>query len=158
MADKQDQLVIEGVIPVDLSNDEAWDGDVTFEPGPATFKILGYRMSTKAKTPAIQIAHIIVDGSEKNKGRKMHRFFHTDKKFGRGTLKDYCLKIGGDKAFLQGKPYLKALVGATFSADIVEREYADKKGIIKKTYEFELSTVKVVGRPVVAETQAVNPA
>lgn len=163
MANEKDQLIIDGVIPIDLTNDEVWDGDVTFELGSATFKVLGYRMSTKAKSPAIQIAHMIVDGSQKNKGRKMHRFFHTGSKLGRSTLKDYCMKIGGDKAFLQGQPYLKALVGATFSADIVSREYPDKKNekVIKTSYEFTLSSIKVVGRPAVADpaaAAAVNPA
>lgn len=163
MATNKDQLIVDGVIPIDLTNDDPWDGDTTFELGNATFKVLGYKMSTRGKSPAVQIAHLIVDGAEKNKGRKMHRFFHTSTKMGRMTLKDYTMKIGGDRAFLQGQPYVKALLGATFSADIVSREYADKKNpnIMKTSYEFMLSSIRVVGRPTIADpaaAQNVNPA
>lgn len=163
MADKKDQLIIDGVIPVDLSGVDAWDGDTTFVLGSATFKVLGYKMSTKGKSPAVQVAQMIVDGHEKNKGRRMNTFFHTSTNAGKMRLKDYCQKVGGEKAFLQGQPYLKALVGATFVADIICREIADKKNekLTRTIYEYDQTTVKSVGRPAIADpaaAQNVNPA
>jgi hypothetical protein len=148
MAGKQTQLIMDGNIPVDCTGREGWSGNMSFEIGPARFEVLGFAVTTKGKSPAIQIGCKVTDGHEKNKGRTLNTFFQTNSDIGKDKLTFFVKKLAGVEGFRQGQPHFPSIKGAIFDAIITSREYADKNNpkLIKTSYDIELDSIALVSK------------
>lgn len=161
---KNEKIFTKGIIPIDLSENEAWlGGQMTYELGVCTFKVTGYTSGQQGKKQ-IGWVHELLAGPEgkgdgmMNKGKTMTRIFALDKKETKNFLKGYVEAVGGKAAFVGGKPNADMLVGAIFKANIFSREaeVPDKKDptkrVVRTFFEFDMNTIEVLERPKAAES------